>query len=161
MGWAAYAALSAVFAGLTALLAKIGVEGVPSNVATMIRTVVIVIFAAGIVAARGELHHVGTIATRTWVFLVLSGIATGLSWLCYFAALKAGPISAVAPIDKLSFVLAAALGVVFLHEKVTRLSAVGILLILCGVLLTLPTVQESLAHRFAHGLSGETDPGRR
>lgn len=148
MGWAAYAALSAVFAGLTALLAKIGVEGVSSNVATMIRTVVIVFFAVAIVAARGEMREIGAIGTKTWVFLVLSGIATGLSWLCYFAALKGGPISAVAPIDKLSFALAALLGVIFLHEKVTKLSAVGIALILAGVLLTLPTVQASLAQRF-------------
>ncbi len=152
MGWAGYAALSAVFAGLTALLAKIGVEGVPSNVATMIRTVVIVVFAVAIVAARGEMHHVGGIGTKTWVFLVLSGVATGLSWLCYFAALKAGPISAVAPIDKLSFVLAALLGVVFLHEKVTKLSVLGIVLILAGVLLTLPTVQAGLAGRFGHSV---------
>lgn len=149
MGWAGYAGLSAVFAGLTALLAKIGVEGIPSNVATMIRTAVILVFAASIVAARGEMNAVGAIGAKSWTFLVLSGIATGLSWLCYFAALKAGPISGVAPIDKLSFVLAVLLGVIFLHERVTKVSAVGIMLIIVGVLLTLPTVQAGLMSRWS------------
>src|SRR5437764_1110382 len=100
MSWAGYAALSALFAGITAILAKVGVSNVPSNVATFVRTVVIVVFAAGIVAARGEMKVVGQLPGKTWLFLVLSGIATGLSWLCYFAALKAGPVSRVAPIDK-------------------------------------------------------------
>src|SRR5690348_4427072 len=103
MHWAVYALLSAIFAGLTALLAKIGVENVSSNLATLIRTVVIVVFAAAIVAARGEYTGIREVSNRTWLFLILSGIATGCSWLCYFAALKAGPISRVAPIDKLSF----------------------------------------------------------
>lgn len=141
MNWLKYAALSALFAGLTALLAKIGIENVPSNVATMVLTVVIVLFAVGIVAVRGEFHHLRSFNTRTWVFLVLSGIATGLSWLCYFAALKNGSIAHVAPIDKLSFVLAIALGALFLHEKVSRMTFAGILLIVVGVLLTLPNVQ--------------------
>lgn len=148
MSLVAYAGLSALFAGLTALLAKIGIENVPSNVATMVRTVVIVVFAVGIVLARGEAHHLRDLNARTWTFLVLSGVATGLSWLCYFAALKAGPISHVAPIDKLSFVLAVALGAIFLHEKISRLTFVGILLIVLGVLLTLPTVQTAIQQRF-------------
>ncbi len=147
MNWATYAGLSAVFAALTALLAKIGIENVPSNVATMVRTVVIVIFAVGIVLARGEAGYLRDLSGRTWLFLVLSGIATGLSWLCYFAALKGGPISHVAPIDKLSFVLAVILAAIFLHEKVSRLTLVGIVFIVIGVLLTLPTVQSALEQR--------------
>ena len=110
MNWTLYAALSAVFAGLTAVLAKIGVSQVPSNLATLVRTVVVVFFATGIVAASGQFHHLGSISGRGWLALVLSGIATGLSWLFYFAALKHGPISGVAPIDKLSFVIAMVLG---------------------------------------------------
>jgi bacterial/archaeal transporter family protein len=149
MNWVTYASLSALFAGLTALLAKIGVQDIPSNVATAVRTVVIVVFAVGIVLARGEAHHLRDLSSRTWIFLVLSGIATGLSWLCYFAALKGGPISGVAPIDKLSFVLAVALGAIFLHERVSRLTFVGVLLIVAGVLLTLPTVQQALEQRFS------------
>jgi bacterial/archaeal transporter family protein len=149
MNWATYAGLSAFFAGLTALLAKIGVQDIPSNVATMVRTVVIVVFALGIVLARGEAHHLRDLNAKTWIFLVLSGVATGLSWLCYFAALKDGPISRVAPIDKLSFVLAVALGAIFLHERISRLTLVGVLLIVAGVLLTLPSVQESIEARFA------------
>ncbi|MGC4046147.1 MAG: EamA family transporter [Armatimonas sp.] len=156
MNWATYAFLSAVFAGMTALLAKIGIEGVPSNVATMVRTIVIVIFAIGIVLARGEGHFLRELNGKTWLFLVLSGIATGLSWLCYFAALKLGPISHVAPIDKLSFVLAVALGALFLHEKVSRTTFVGIVLIVVGVLLTLPSVQETLHKTIARKAANKT-----
>lgn len=155
MSWIGYAALSALFAGLTALLAKVGVEGVPSNVATLVRTVVIVVFAVGIVTARGEAHHLRELSGKTWLFLVLSGVATGLSWLCYFAALKAGPISHVAPIDKLSFVLAVLLGVVFLHEKISRTTLVGMLFIVLGVLLTLPSIQEHLHQRLAQRTQGQ------
>ncbi len=142
MSWAAFAGLSALFAGLTALLAKIGVENIPSNVATLVRTVVILIFTAGIVTAQGDWPHLREVAPRTWTFLVLSGIATGLSWLCYFAALKAGPISHVAPIDKLSFVIAVILGVIFLHEKLTPATTAGVALIVVGVLITLPGIQD-------------------
>ena len=149
MNWATYAFLSALFAGLTALLAKIGIENIPSNVATMVRTIVIVVFAVSIVLVRGEGHFIRELSGKTWLYLVLSGIATGLSWLCYVAALKLGPISHVAPIDKLSFVLAVALGVIFLQEKVSRTTCVGIFLILVGVLLTLPTVQETLHNAIA------------
>lgn len=137
MSWAGYAALSALFAGLTALLAKLGVANVPSNLATFLRTIVVVIFAGGIAAATGDLGHIGKVSSRSWTFLILSGMATGLSWLCYFAALKYGPISKVAPIDKLSFVLAMALGVVVLGETVKLTTVAGALLIVAGVLLTL------------------------
>jgi transporter family protein len=143
-GWVIYAGLSAVFAGLTAVLAKVGVGGVPSNLATLVRTVVILAFATGIVAARGEAHHLATLTARNWAFLVLSGVATGLSWLFYFAALKAGPVSGVAPIDKLSFVIAMSLGFLVLREPVKPLTLVGAALIVAGVLLTLPAVQDAL-----------------
>jgi transporter family protein len=147
MSWMTYALLSALFAGLTALLAKVGVEHVPSNLATMVRTVVILGFATAIVATRGELAQVRSISLRSWSFLVLSGIATGLSWLCYFAALKLGPISGVAPIDKLSFLVAMALGFVVLREPARPLTLLGAALIASGVLLTIPTVQEFLSGR--------------
>ena len=145
MNWMACAGLSALFAGLTALLAKVGVQNVPSNLATLVRTIVIVVFATGIVAARGEWSHLREVSGRSWTFLVLSGVATGLSWLFYFAALKMGPISGVAPIDKLSFVVAMTLGFVVLHEPVRPLTLVGAALIVAGVLLTIPSVQEALS----------------
>jgi len=144
MNWMACAGLSALFAGLTAVLAKVGVENVPSNLATLVRTVVVVGFAAAIVAARGELPQLREISGRSWAFLVLSGFATGLSWLFYFAALKLGPISGVAPIDKLSFLVAMTLGFVVLRETVRPLTLVGAALIAAGVLLTIPAVQEML-----------------
>lgn len=147
MNWVACAGLSALFAGLTALLAKVGIENVPSNLATLVRTVVIVAFASGIVAARGEFTHLRDVSARSWAFLVLSGIATGLSWLFYFAALKLGPISGVAPIDKLSFVIAMGLGVIVLREPVRPLTWIGAGLILAGVLFTIPSVQDALAGR--------------
>jgi transporter family protein len=144
MNWTTLALLSALFAGLTALLAKIGMEGVPSNLGTLARTIVVVLFATGIVIARGEWRAVASVSGRTWLFLVLSGIATGLSWLCYFAALKLGPISGVAPIDKLSFVVAMGLGFLVLREPVRPLTLLGAGLIVAGVLLTLPSVQQAL-----------------
>ena len=150
MNWAVYAALSALFAGLTAVLAKMGVANVSSNLATFVRTCVILLFAGGIVMAQGELKNLGTLSSRNWAFLVFSGIATGLSWLFYFAALKSGPVSHVAPIDKLSFVLAMVLGVLFLQEKVTKLTWVGAGFILVGALLTLPTVQETIKRMLVH-----------
>jgi transporter family protein len=144
MNWALYAAMSALFAGLTAVLAKIGVSQVSSNVATLVRTVVVVVFATAIVATTGEFHHLKSLSGRDWTFLILSGVATGLSWLFYFAALKEGPVSGVAPIDKLSFVIAMTLGFIVLKETIRPLTLVGAVLIVLGVLLTLPTVQESL-----------------
>lgn len=141
MNWMLYALLSAVFAGVTALLAKMGVAEVPSNLATFIRTIVVALFAFAIVLFQGQLQSVSSITSRTWLFLVLSGLATGLSWLFYFAALKYGPLSAVAPIDKLSFVIAMGLGILVLHEQVNRITLFGAALIILGVLLTLTPVQ--------------------
>ena len=118
MNWFMWALLSAFFAGVTAILAKVGVKDISSNLATAIRTVVILIF-AWMVALMTRHQSIASIATRTWVFLVLSGIATGLSWLCYFRALQLGEASRVAPVDKLSVVIAIALAAIFLHEHLT------------------------------------------
>jgi transporter family protein len=148
MNWVLYAALSAVFAGLTAVLAKLGVSQVPSNVATLVRTVVVMVFAAAIVSTTGQLPYLKQLSGRDWAALVLSGVATGLSWLFYFAALKEGPVSGVAPIDKLSFVIAMILGFLILKETVRPLTLVGAGLIIAGVLLTLPSVQDSLKNGF-------------
>ena len=132
--WALFALGSAFFAGLTALLGKLGVAGINSNMATLIRVVVIAVVTAGIVSTRSEWQRLDTIAPRTWVFLVLSGIATGLSWLCYYRALQLGPVSKVAPIDKLSVVVAIVLGVVFAGEALTWPVAIGGALIVAGSL---------------------------
>jgi transporter family protein len=118
MTWFIWALLSALFAGITAILAKIGVQSVSSNLATAIRTVVILIFAWA-VALSTRHESISNIGARTWTFLILSGIATGLSWLCYFRALQLGEASRVAPIDKLSVVIAIALAAIFLHEHLT------------------------------------------
>lgn len=142
MSWMACAFASALFAGLTALLAKLGVADIPSNLATFIRTMVVAIFTLALVSAEGQLQQVHALSYRTWTFLILSGLATGISWLFYFAALKYGPLSGVAPIDKLSFVVAMVLGVVVMKEEVNALTALGAGLIVVGVLLTLPSVQE-------------------
>lgn len=137
MSWQAYALLSAIAAGATAVLAKVGVEGIPSNLATAIRTVVILIFASGIVLARGEHRALVGVAPRTWLFLVLSGCATGLSWLAYFRALQLGPASRVAPLDKLSLAVTLALAALFLGEPITWRLAAGVALMIAGALLTL------------------------
>jgi len=131
-----WALFSALFAGITAILAKKGVEHVPPNLAVAIRVVVVVIFASAIAIATKQ-TKLADVDARAWTFLVLSGIATGLSWLCYFRALAAGPVSQVAPIDKLSFVLAMVLGIVLLKEKVSWNLVGGATLIASGVLLTL------------------------
>jgi transporter family protein len=144
VNWVGYAALSALFAGLTAVLAKVGVSKVPSNVATLVRTVVVVAFATAVVVASGQLHHLRSISARDWLALVLSGVATGCSWIFYFAALKHGPISGVAPIDKLSFVIAMTLGFLLFKETVRPLTLLGAALIVAGVLLTLSPVQQEL-----------------
>jgi len=133
MNWLIWALLSAFFAGLTAILAKIGVQGIDSNLATAIRTVVIVVF-AWTVALFTNQQPFRDIGGRTWLFLGLSGLATGLSWLCYFRALQLGEASRVAPIDKLSVVVAIALAAVFLHERLTWHHWVGGVLILAGAL---------------------------
>jgi bacterial/archaeal transporter family protein len=130
--WVAFAFGSALFAGLTALFGKIGVAGINSNLATLIRTVVILIVTAAILSLRGEWRSPATIDAKTWAFLVLSGIATGLSWLCYYRALQLGPVSRVAPVDKLSVVFAILLGVLFVGESFTWPVAIGGGLIVAG-----------------------------
>ena len=133
--WQFWALLSAIFAALTAIFAKVGIEGLNSDFATFIRTVVIVIALGGILVATGELQSLGTVSSRSLVFLVLSGLATGASWVCYFRALKIGNASQVAPIDKLSVVLVAIFGAVFLSEKLSLGNWVGVCLIAVGALL--------------------------
>lgn len=133
MTWFIWALLSAFFAGLTAVLAKVGVANVNSNLATAIRTVVILVF-AWLVAFLTNTEPLSSIAARTWVFLGLSGVATGLSWLCYFRALQLGEASRVAPVDKLSVVIAIALAAIFLHEKMTWHHWCGGILIVSGAI---------------------------
>lgn len=133
--WLPWALLSAAFAALTAVFAKIGIENINSDFATLIRTIVILAVAAAIVAVTGQWQAPGSIAPRTWIFLVLSGLATGASWLCYFRALKLGDAARVAPIDKLSIVLVAVFGVVFLGEKLATPNWLGVALIAAGALL--------------------------
>lgn len=133
MMWAVYALLSAVFAALTGILAKLGMANINSNLATAIRTTVVLVMAWAIVLASGKQTEIGNITTRGWVFLVLSGLATGLSWLCYFHALQIGEASKVIPIDKFSVVLSIVLAFVVLGEKVTLTKVVG------GALITLGT----------------------
>lgn len=137
MNWTFYALLSAAAAGATAVLAKIGVQSVPSNLATAVRTLVILVFSWTIVLARGEHHAWPAISRRSLVFLVLSGLATGLSWLAYFRALQLGPASRVAPIDKLSLVFTLVMATAFLGERITVRLAAGVLLMVTGALLTL------------------------
>lgn len=134
-GWLGWALLSAIFAAATALLAKIGIAGIDSNLATAIRTTVILIFTWAIAIASEKHHALAEIGPRSWVFLILSGIATGLSWLCYFRALQLGPASSVAPIDKLSVVLVILCAWLFLGERLTPLKALGGGLIALGALL--------------------------
>jgi bacterial/archaeal transporter family protein len=137
MSWQVYALLSAVAAGATAVLAKVGIAGIPSNLATALRTAVVLVFAWGIVLARGEQQALATISSRTLVFLALSGCATGLSWLAYFRALQLGPASQVAPIDKLSLVVTLVLAHLFLGEPLSWRLLAGMGLMIAGALLTL------------------------
>lgn len=130
--WVWFAFGSAVFAALTAIFGKLGVAGINSNMATFIRTIVILFVTAGILSLRAEWQKPNTISAYSWLFLILSGIATGLSWLCYYRALQLGPVSKVAPIDKLSVAFAILLGVVFVGEKLTWPVAVGGSLIVAG-----------------------------
>jgi transporter family protein len=134
VSWVFWAVLSAVFAAGTALLAKVGVEKIDSNLATAIRTSVILIFTWAIVLAQDLHRGVPAIGRRSWVFLVLSGICTGLSWLCYFRALQIGPVSGVAPIDKLSVALVIVAGWLFLGEAMTPAKIVGGVLVTAGAL---------------------------
>ena len=133
--WRIYALGSAVFAGLTAVLAKVGVAGLPSNAATLIRTVVIFVFLIALVLIRSEWVNPFRLSSRTLIFLILSGITTGLSWICYFRALQIGPASTVAPIDKLSLVFGVVLAVLFLGERLNLLQWGGVILMGFGALL--------------------------
>lgn len=133
--WLFWALVSAVFAALTAVLAKVGVQGVDSDLATLIRTVVILLFAGGVVTVLGKWQAPGAIPGRAWLFLILSGLATGASWLAYFRALKLGQASQVAPVDKLSVVLVAIFAVLFLGERLPAHHWLGVGLIACGAVL--------------------------
>jgi len=133
--WQFWAVLSAIFAALTAIFAKVGVEDINPDLATFIRTVIVLISLALILFATGKLSHPGPISSRTWIFLLLSGLGTGASWLCYFRALKLGPATLVAPIDKLSVVLVALFGVVFLGERPSMSGWLGIALIAAGAVI--------------------------
>ncbi|MCH5261906.1 MAG: EamA family transporter [Lachnospiraceae bacterium] len=132
--WMILALLSAVFAALTSILAKIGIENVNSNLATAIRTVVVVIMAWGMVFLTNTQHGIMEIGRKSWLFLILSGLATGASWLCYYKALQMGDASKVVPIDKLSVVITLVLAFVFLHEEFTMKSLIGCVLIAIGTL---------------------------
>ena len=134
MQWLLWAVLSALFAGATAILAKIGVSEINSNLATAIRTTVILLFTWSVALATIRGSEFGSIGKKTWVFLILSGIATGLSWLCYFRALQLGEVSKVAPIDKLSVVIAMALAVAFLGERLNLREGIGAGLIVLGAI---------------------------
>lgn len=132
--WLIFAILSAVFAALTSILAKIGIDGVNSNLATAIRTVVVVVMAWGMVFLTHAQSGIAEISRRSWIFLILSGLATGASWLCYYRALQLGEASKVVPIDKLSVVITMILAFVFLHEELTMKSIMGCILIAIGTL---------------------------
>lgn len=133
--WIVFALLSAIFAALTSILAKIGIEGVDSNLATAIRTVVVVGMAWIMVFITHAQNGLSTIGKRSWIFLILSGLATGASWICYYKALQMGEASKVVPIDKLSVVITLILAFVFLHEQFTAKSIIGCIMIGAGTLL--------------------------
>ena len=132
--WFVYALLSAVFAALTSILAKVGIEGVNSNLATALRTAVVLVMAWGMVFLTDAQGGLWAISRKSWIFLILSGLATGASWLCYYRALQIGEASKVVPIDKLSVVITLVLAFVFLHEPFTAKSLVGCALITAGTL---------------------------
>ena len=132
--WLIFALLSAVFAALTSILAKVGIAGVSSNLATAIRTVVVVFMSWGMVFLTNAQNGIADISKRSWLFLILSGLATGASWLCYYKALQMGEASKVVPIDKLSVVITLVLAFVFLHEQFTIKSLIGCILIGIGTL---------------------------
>lgn len=133
--WFILALLSAVFAALTSILAKVGIDGVNSNLATAIRTGVVLLMAWGMVFLTGVQGGITSISRKSWIFLILSGLATGASWLCYYRALQLGDASKVVPIDKLSVVITLILAFVFLHEQFTTKSAIGAVLITAGTLI--------------------------
>ena len=130
--WLVFAVLSAIFAAITSILAKIGIEGVNSNLATAIRTVVVVLMAWGIVALTNAQSGIAEISKRSWIFLTLSGLATGASWLCYFKALQLGDVSKVVPLDKFSIVITLVMAAVFLHEQFTVKTIIGSVFITLG-----------------------------
>ncbi len=132
--WFVLALLSAIFAALTSILAKVGIEGVNSNLATAIRTVVVVVMAWGMVFLTNAQNGIAEISKRSWLFIILSGLATGASWLCYYRALQLGDASKVVPIDKLSVVITLVLSFVFLHEQFTTKSLIGCILIGMGTM---------------------------
>lgn len=132
--WFILALLSAVFAALTSILAKIGIEGVNSNLATALRTMVVVVMSWGMVFLTDAQHDLTSISRRSWLFLILSGLATGASWLCYYRAMQLGDVSKVVPIDKLSVVITLILAFVFLHEPFSVKSTIGAILITAGTL---------------------------
>ena len=133
--WIVFAILSAIFAALTSILAKVGIEGVNSNLATAIRTVVVVAMSWGMVFLTNSQNGITEISRKSWIFLILSGLATGASWLCYYKALQIGDASKVVPIDKLSVVITLVLAFVFLHEDFTIKSLIGCVLIGIGTLI--------------------------
>ena len=132
--WIVFAILSAVFAALTSILAKVGIEGVDSNLATAVRTIVVVIMAWAMVFITNTQSGLSQISRKNWIFLILSGIATGASWLCYYKAIQLGDVSKVVPVDKLSVVVTLILAFVFLHEEFTVKSVIGCILIGAGTL---------------------------
>lgn len=133
--WFLFALLSAIFAAFTSILAKIGIEGVPSNLATAIRTLAVLVMAWAIVWITGGQAGISGISRKSWLFLILSGLATGASWLCYYKALQLGEASKVVPVDKFSVVITLILAFFFLHEPLTAKSIIGVLLITAGTLM--------------------------
>ena len=132
--WFVFALLSAVFAALTSILAKVGIDGVNSNLATALRTCVVLAMSWGMVFLTDAQKGIGSISQKSWIFLILSGLATGASWLCYYRALQLGDVSKVVPIDKLGVVITLALSFIFLHEKFNVKSLIGTILIAAGTL---------------------------
>lgn len=130
--WAIFAILSAIFAALTSILAKVGIEGVNSNLATAVRTIVVVLMAWFMVFVTGNQNGIVDISKKNWIFLILSGLATGASWLCYYKALQLGEVSKVVPIDKLSIVITTILAFIFLGEQITLKTLIGCCLIVAG-----------------------------
>ncbi|MCL4585151.1 EamA family transporter [Fusobacterium animalis] len=130
--WAIFAILSAIFAALTSILAKVGIEGINSNLATAVRTIVVVLMAWFMVFATGNQNGIVDISKKNWIFLILSGLATGVSWLCYYKALQLGEVSKVVPIDKLSIVITIILAFIFLGEQITLKTLIGCCLIIVG-----------------------------
>ena len=130
--WVIFAILSAIFAALTSILAKVGIEGVNSNLATAVRTIVVVLMAWFMVFVTGNLNGIVDISKKSWLFLILSGLATGASWLCYYKALQLGEASKVVPIDKLSIVITIVLAFIFLGEQITLKTLIGCCLIVTG-----------------------------